>query len=52
VKAERNATHSVAEIASRVREWLSRDATMLADELPAYRWIGSKQVRHLKALRR
>jgi transposase-like protein len=52
VKAERIATHSVAEIAPRVREWLSRDATMLTDELPAYRWIGSKQVRHLKVLHR
>jgi len=52
VKAERIATHPVAEIAPRVREWLSRDATMLTDELPAYRWIGSKQVRHLKVLHR
>jgi len=52
VKAERIATHSVAEIAPRVREWLSRDATMLTDELPVYRWIGSKQVRHLKVLHR
>jgi len=51
-KAERIATHSVAEIAPRVRGWRSRDATMLTDELPAYRWIGSNQIRHLRVLHR
>jgi len=48
VKAERIASHGGADIAPKLYEWLDINNTLLVtDELPAYRWIGSKMRRHM-----
>jgi hypothetical protein len=39
-KARRVASHGVDDIAPRIFAWVSPDAILSTDELPAYRWIG------------
>lgn len=47
-KARKGRTHSERTIATAVFEWLDRSAIIVADELPAYRWIGRKFPAHLR----
>lgn len=47
VKAHKGQTHSERTIAGAVFDWLDRDAVLITDELPAYRWIGKRFPAHL-----
>lgn len=46
-KARKGRTHSERTIAGAVFDWLDRDAVLVTDELPAYRWIGKRFPAHL-----
>jgi hypothetical protein len=41
-KARKGRMHSERTIASAVYEWLDKDAVLVTDELPAYKWIGRR----------
>lgn len=47
-KARRGRTHSERTIAGAVFDWLSPEAVLVTDELPAYRWIGRRYPAHLR----
>ncbi|WP_264186232.1 IS1595 family transposase [Hydrogenophaga taeniospiralis] len=47
-KARKGRTHSERAIAGVVFYWLDRDAVLVTDELPAYRWIGKRFPAHLR----
>lgn len=47
-RARKGTTHSGHVIANALYAWLDREAVLVTDELPAYRWIGRKFRAHLR----